>query len=38
VDGALVNRQWDDEDGIKRYATEVRLESFLLLGKKEDWI
>ena len=36
VEGALVNRQWDDKDGTKRYATEVRLESFLLLGKKED--
>lgn len=36
VEGALVNRQWEDKEGKKQFATEVRLESFLLLGKKEE--
>ncbi len=36
VEGTLVNRSYQDKEGIKRYATEIKLENFLLLGKKDD--
>lgn len=35
VEGKLVNRSYDDKDGNKRYATEIRVDQFLLLGKKD---
>lgn len=36
IEGMLVNRSYQDKEGVKRYATEVKLEHFLLLGKKDD--
>ena len=36
VEGKLVNRSYDDKDGNKRYTTEIRVDRFLLLGKKDD--
>lgn len=36
IEGKIVNRSYEDKDGIKRYATDIRLDQFMLLGKKED--
>jgi single-strand DNA-binding protein len=36
IEGKIVNRSYEDKDGIKRYATDIRLEQFMLLGKKQD--
>lgn len=36
VEGTLVNRSYEDKDGVKRTVTEIKLDQFLLLGKKED--
>jgi single-strand DNA-binding protein len=36
VDGMLITRNYQDKEGNKRYATEVRLDNFVLLGKKDD--
>lgn len=33
VSGKLVNRSWDDKEGVKRYSTEVVCDELLLLGK-----
>lgn len=36
VEGKLVNRNYVDKDGIKRYVTEVLVSEVLLLGKAID--
>jgi single-strand DNA-binding protein len=36
LEGMLITRSYEDKEGNKRYATEVKMEQFLLLGKKED--
>jgi single-strand DNA-binding protein len=36
IDGKLVSRSYEDKDGVKKYATEVHINEFLLLSKKED--
>ena len=36
VEGKLVNRSYDDKDGKKCYTTEIRIDQFLLLSKKDD--
>lgn len=36
IEGALINRTYDDTDGTKRFITEVRVEKFLMLDKKQD--
>lgn len=36
VEGKLVNRSFDDKNGVKRYITEIVLNDFLLLGSKKD--
>jgi len=33
IQGKLVNRSYDDKNGIKRYVTEVHINDFTLLGK-----
>ncbi|MCD6066241.1 MAG: single-strand binding protein [Bacteroidetes bacterium] len=33
IDGKLVNRNYIDKDGMKRYITEVRASQLVLLGK-----
>ena len=34
IEGKLVNRNYVDKDGIKRYITEVQVNDILLLGSK----
>ncbi len=36
VRGKLVNRSYDDKNGIKRYVTEIRVSDFELLGKNPN--
>lgn len=35
VEGKLVNRTYNDKDGVKKYITEVQVSEILLLGEKE---
>ena len=35
VEGKLVNRNYDDKDGNKRYVTEVLVSEILMLGSKK---
>jgi len=34
IEGKLVNRNYTDKDGIKRYVTEIQVNEILLLGNK----
>ena len=34
VEGTLTNRSWTDQNGQKRYATEVNMDTFQLLGPR----
>ncbi|MEP7317299.1 MAG: single-stranded DNA-binding protein [Panacibacter sp.] len=34
VEGKLINRNYTDKDGIKRYTTEVQANEFLILTRK----
>ena len=36
VEGRLRTRSWDDQNGAKRYTTEILAENIQLLGKKEE--
>lgn len=36
VEGPLRNREWTDEAGNKRYATEILANEFRLLGRRSD--
>ena len=36
IEGKLVNRNYVDKDGIKRYMTEVQVNDILLLGSKNS--
>ncbi|MCH9659799.1 MAG: single-stranded DNA-binding protein [Bacteroidetes bacterium] len=33
IEGKLTNRSWEDNDGVKRYMTEVLVNELLMLGK-----
>jgi len=35
IEGKLVNRNYDDKDGIKRYTTEIVINEVLMLGGKK---
>lgn len=35
IEGKLSNRSWEDKDGNKKYITEIMVQEFLMLGKKE---
>jgi len=35
IEGKLTSRTWEDKDGAKKYITEVMVQEFLLLGKKQ---
>ena len=35
VEGKLINRNYTDKDGIKRYITEIEVNELLMLGSKE---
>jgi single-strand DNA-binding protein len=36
VEGRLKNRQWQGEDGITRYSTEVQVQEFTFLSTKKE--
>lgn len=36
LDGKLQNRKYTDKSGIERYATDIVLQNFLMLDKKES--
>ena len=36
VDGKLVNRNYTDKEGVKKYVTEVQVNELLLLGGKSS--
>ncbi len=36
IEGKLVTRKWQGEDGVDRYTTEIVAAQLQLLGKKED--
>lgn len=36
VEGRLKNRQWQGEDGVTRYATEVHVQEFTFLSTKKE--
>lgn len=38
VEGRLKNRQWQGEDGITRYTTEVHVQDFTFLSTKKEGI
>jgi len=35
VEGKLLNRNYTDKEGVKRYVTEVQVNELLMLGKKD---
>jgi len=35
LEGKLINRKYDDKEGNTRYITEVQMNEFLLVGKKD---
>ncbi len=36
VEGRLRTRSWEDDDGVKRYATDVNCDMFTMLGKRPE--
>ena len=36
VEGRIRTRNWDDQNGVKHYATEIVADTIQLLGKKSD--
>ena len=35
IEGKLINRNYTDKDGVKRYVTEIQVNEVLLLGDKK---
>ncbi len=35
IDGKLINRNYTDKEGLKRYVTEIQINELLMLGGKE---
>ena len=35
IEGSLVTNSYEDKDGVKRYSTDVRVDHFLMLDKKD---
>ncbi len=35
LEGKLLNRSYNDKEGIKKYVTEIQVSEFLLLGDKQ---
>lgn len=35
IEGKLINRNYTDKDGVKRYITEVQVNEIVLLGRKD---
>ena len=38
IEGRLRTRSWDDQNGVKRYTTEIYADNMELLGRKNDQI
>ena len=36
IEGKLKNRSWEDENGIKKYATDIQGDNMTMLGSKRD--
>ncbi|MGB0886115.1 MAG: single-stranded DNA-binding protein [Chitinophagales bacterium] len=36
VEGRLATRSWDDQSGVKKYTTEIIVETFKMLGGKNE--
>jgi single-strand DNA-binding protein len=36
VEGKLLNRNYTDKEGVKRYVTEIQVNEILMLGGKKD--
>ena len=36
IEGRLQTRDWEGEDGVKRYKTEILIENMIMLGKKGE--
>ena len=36
IEGKLLNRNYTDKDGVKRYVTEVQVNELVMLGGKKD--
>jgi len=36
VEGRLQTRSWEDNNGVKKYSTEILVDNFTMLGKKGD--
>ncbi len=35
IEGKLINRNYTDKEGIKKYITEIQVSEFLMLGEKK---
>lgn len=38
VEGSLATRSWDDKNGVKHYATEIRVDNVELLSSNSDGV
>ena len=38
VEGKIATRSWDDQNGNKKYMTEIVADNFIMLDKKQDTI
>lgn len=36
VEGKLINRSYNDKDGVKKYITEIQINEMLMLGQKSS--
>ena len=36
IEGKIKNRSWEDENGIKKYATDIQGDNMTMLGSKRD--
>ena len=36
VEGKLKNRSWEDENGVKKYATDIQADNMTMLGSRRD--
>jgi single-strand DNA-binding protein len=36
VEGSLQTRSWEDQNGQKRYKTEIKASNVVMLGRRED--
>ncbi len=36
IEGQLQTRKWDDKEGVTRYSTEIRIDSFEFLDRRSD--